>query len=287
VIAGVVLGLLDTMAIVENHTARAAKPPAGREVLVTSPSLVRLARRASSTVRTMRREERQHPRERPYRLLICDDHAVLTDALERVIRDDPDLELVASSVRSADEAVEICRRSSPDVVLMDLTLGPGMTGLDATRAIVETCPLTRVIIVTGHADEHLLVDAVEAGASGFLSKTEGAAAVLDAAKAAARGESLFDTRSLVTTMLRVGQERQADRIVASALDALTPRESEVLRLLTEGLRNEEIAVRLHVSPHTAQTHVGNILAKLGVRSRGEAVAFSLRHRSRERFSPPG
>jgi DNA-binding NarL/FixJ family response regulator len=214
------------------------------------------------------------------RILICDDHRVLTDALVMVVEADRELEMVAPPVHSTQEALEICRRSPPDVVLMDVSFEGGPSGLEATRQIRDACPSTSVVIMTAHHDERLLVDAVEAGAAAYLSKTEGVDAVLSAAKSAARGEVLFDARDLALAIARVSRERESGRTAQRLLDSLTDREREILDLLTEGLRNEELAARLFISPFTVQTHVSNILGKLGVRSKAEAVAFALKHAPR-------
>ena len=115
---------------------------------------------------------------RPVRLLICDDHRVLTDALATVVGLDEGLELVGAPVHDAQSAIDLCAEQLPDVVLMDIELKGGMSGIEATRKIKETSPATKVIIMTAHDDDRLLVDAVEAGASGFLSKDEAAQELL-------------------------------------------------------------------------------------------------------------
>jgi DNA-binding NarL/FixJ family response regulator len=208
---------------------------------------------------------------------VCDDHRVLTEALEIVLERDDELEMMASPVHTPEEAIEICRREHPDVVVMDISFEGSMTGLDATRRITELSAGTGVLIVTAHHDDALMLEAAEAGASGYLSKSQGVKAVLAAAKAVARGEVLFDAAMLSELMSRVSKEREATRIAEARLNQLTAREREILGLLITGLRNEEIAERLFISPFTAQTHVSNILGKLGVRSKTEAVAFVLGH----------
>jgi DNA-binding NarL/FixJ family response regulator len=208
---------------------------------------------------------------------VCDDHRVLTEALEIVLERDDELEMMASPVHTPEEAIEICRREHPDVVVMDISFEGSMTGLDATRRITELSAGTGVLIVTAHHDDALMLEAAEAGASGYLSKSQGVKAVLAAAKAVARGEVLFDAAMLSELMSRVSKEREATRMAEARLNQLTAREREILGLLITGLRNEEIAERLFISPFTAQTHVSNILGKLGVRSKTEAVAFVLGH----------
>ncbi len=213
----------------------------------------------------------------PITLLICDDHKVLTDALAMVVERDPALRMVAPPVHAPDQAVELCREHRPDVVLMDVVFKGSMNGIEATRSIKEVSPATKVVIMTAHQEDRLLVEAVEAGASGFLGKDEAADEVLAAAKAAADGEVLIDPTTLTRLLHQVAKEREARRDAQALLDELTLREHEILQLLAEGMRNEGIAQKLFISPQTVQTHVRNLLAKLGVHSKLEAVAFAVRH----------
>jgi len=211
-------------------------------------------------------------------LLICDDHKILTDALSMVVKLDPELEMVAPPVHTAEEAVGLAEHHLPDVVLMDIVFkGGGISGIDATRMIKEASPATKVVIMTAHDDERLLVDAVEAGASGFLSKDEAAQEVLSAAKAAADGEVLIDPGTLTRLLAQVEQEREEQRDAMTLLNDLTEREREILQLLAQGMRNDDIATQLFISPQTVQTHVRNILGKLRVHSKLEAVAFAVKH----------
>jgi DNA-binding NarL/FixJ family response regulator len=148
---------------------------------------------------------------RPVTLLICDDHRVLTDALAIVVGLDDGLELVAPPSQDPQSAIALCAEFLPDVVLMDVDLKAEMSGIDATRAIKENSPATKVIIMTAHDDDRLLVDAVEAGASGFLSKDDAAQEVLTAVKAAADGEVLIDPATLARLLPQVAREREMKR----------------------------------------------------------------------------
>jgi len=211
-------------------------------------------------------------------LLLCDDHKVLTDALATVVGLDDGLMLVAPPVHSAEEAIRLAEEHLPDVVLMDIVFkGGGMSGIEATRRIKEASPSTNVVIMTAHDDDRLLVEAVEAGASGFLSKDEAAEDLLAAAKSAADGEVLIDPATLTRLLARVSRQRQEERAALRLLGDLTEREREILRLLAKGMRNDDIAKELFISPQTVQTHVRNILGKLRVHSKLEAVAFAVRH----------
>jgi len=214
----------------------------------------------------------------PVSLLICDDHKILTDALATVVGLDDELDMVTPPVHTPEEAIGLAEEHLPNVVLMDIVFkGDGMTGIEATRRIKEASPSTKVVIMTAHDEDRLLVEAVEAGASGFLSKDEAAEEVLAAAKSAADGEVLIDPATLTRLLAQVAREREEKRDALALLNDLTEREREILGLLAEGMRNDEIAAKLYISPQTVQTHVRNILGKLRVHSKLEAVAFAVRH----------
>lgn len=211
-------------------------------------------------------------------LLICDDHKILTDALSAMVGLDDQLALVAPPVHTAEEAIPLAQEQLPDVVLMDIMFkGGGMGGIEATRKIKEASPSTKVVVMTAHNEDRLLVEAVEAGASGFLSKDEAAEEVLSAVKAAAEGEVLIDPVTLTRLLAQVAREREEQRDALKLIGDLTEREREILQLLAEGKRNDDIASQLFISPQTVQTHVRNILGKLRVHSKLEAVAFAVKH----------
>jgi len=206
-------------------------------------------------------------------LLICDDHKLLTDALATVVGLDEELHLIAPPVNTPEEAIRLAEEHLPNVVLMDIVFkGDGMSGIDATRRIKEASPSTNVVIMTAHDDERLLVEAVEAGASGFLSKDEAAVEIL-----AADGEVLIDPATLTRLLAQVARQREEQRDALVLLDDLTDREREILGLLAQGKRNDDIARELYISPQTVQTHVRNILGKLRVHSKLEAVSFAVKH----------
>jgi DNA-binding NarL/FixJ family response regulator len=210
--------------------------------------------------------------------VICDDHKILTDALAMMVERQGDLRLVAPPVHDPERAIELSREHGPDVVLMDLEFkGTATTGIDATRRIKDLSPSTKVVIMTAHDDERLLVDAVEAGASGFLGKDEAADEVLAAVRSAAEGESLIDPTLLARLLHQVTREREQRREIQAMFAALTEREWEILRMLATGMRNDDIAATLFISPQTVQTHVRNVLGKLQVHSKLEAVALAVKH----------
>ena len=216
----------------------------------------------------------------PVRLLICDDHRILTDTLRTVIEEDGGIDLIAPPVQTPEEAFRLVRERPPDVILMDIEFRGSMSGIEATRRVKELAPQAKVVVMTAHEDERLLVEAIEAGASGFLRKTEGVDELIGALKAAAAGEILVDPQALARMLPLMAREREVRREASERLATLSEREREVLALLTQGLRNEAIAQRLGISPQTVQTHVRNILGKLEVHSKLEAVAFAVRHGGR-------
>lgn len=209
------------------------------------------------------------------RVLLCDDHRILSDALAMLIRMDPGMDLVTDPVDTAELAVAAAVEHSPDVVLMDVELRGPTTGLEATRRIRQLCPSTHVVVMSGSGDpDRLLVGAIEAGASGFLPKTEAASDILGAVRGAACGEALIDATTLARVLRRIATGREARRDVDERVGRLTEREREMLQLLAEGRSNDQIAAQLVISGHTVQTHVRNILSKLVVHSKLEAVALA-------------
>jgi DNA-binding NarL/FixJ family response regulator len=215
---------------------------------------------------------------RTIRLLIADDHRLLTDSLAMVVESADGIELVTDPVDDPAVAIDLVRAHRPDVVLMDVGFkGSLMNGFDATRRIKELNPTTNVIIMTASDDESALVQGVEAGAAGFLNKTEAVDEVLAAVRGAAEGEVLIDPGLLSRALQHVARDREVRRQAEQLLGQLTERELEVLALLARGIRNDGIADQLFISQQTVQTHVRNILAKLRVHSKLEAVSFAVRH----------
>lgn len=210
------------------------------------------------------------------RLLICDDHRLLTDALVSIVSTDPGLELVADPVDNGLDAVLLCQAHQPDVVMMDIDLAGEINGIEATRRIRAVSPASRVVVVSGHQRRTVLVEAIEAGAAGFLDKNTAVDDLLATVRAAAAGEVLVDPAVLANLLPQLAAERQSTRSAQTRLARLTAREREVLGLMMSGCRTDEIAARLFISPPTVRTHAQNILAKLEVHSQLEAVALAAR-----------
>jgi DNA-binding NarL/FixJ family response regulator len=209
-------------------------------------------------------------------VVVCDDDVVLTDALALAVSFSADIDMYAA-VHTAREAVDACSRFQPDVCLIDIHLGADLTGLDATRRLRTASPTTKIIIVSGDKSDEAILGSIEAGAVGHVHKSDGLQAVISAIRQVADGESLIDHGRLPALLERTSRERARRAEVELRMVGLTKRERAVLSLLGEGAGNNEIADTLYISQRTVETHVQNLLRKLGVHSRLEAVAIALRH----------
>jgi two-component system, NarL family, response regulator LiaR len=203
----------------------------------------------------------------PIRVLIVDDHNVVRQGLRMFLGTDPELEIIGEA-RDGAEALQLALQYSPDVVLMDLVM-PGMDGISATAAIRRETPNTEVVALTSVLDDHSVVDAVRAGAIGYLLKDTDAQELRRAIKAAAAGQVQLSPQAAARLLLEV---RTPEKI----REPLTVRETEVLQLLAAGKANKEIAQALNISEQTVKTHVSHILDKLGVPSRTQAALYAMR-----------
>jgi len=208
------------------------------------------------------------------RVLFVEDHRLLADALSALVAREPDIEVVGIAGTVAD--AKAMSRERLDVVLMDYHLPDG-TGAEATRAIKARWPAARIVMVTALTDDETVLESIQAGADGYLTKDRAAEDVVQAVRAAYAGETLLPRTVIVEIARRVAlaRERGDERRI---VEPLTPRELEVLRALTEGLSAPEICDHLFIAPNTLRTHVQNIMGKLRVHSKLEAVAFALRYR---------
>jgi len=202
------------------------------------------------------------------RVLVVDDHEVLASSLAQVLDTEPDL-LSVGVAGSLKSAAALIRTTAPDVLLLDHRLPDG-DGVAAIGRLRELRPSMAIVVLTASPAEHLMVAAVEAGVSGFLSKTRSLAEVTSAVRAAAVGEAVISPEMLARLLPRLGG---TGRVGATAL---TEREREILGFIAEGLTNAAIAERLVVSVNTVRNHVANLLAKLGARSKLEALSIAIR-----------
>jgi len=205
----------------------------------------------------------------PVRIIVADDHVVVRTGFAALLETQPDFTVVGTA-SDGEQAVRMSRELSPDVVLMDVRM-PVMDGIEATRQLSEG-PRPRVLILTTFDLDQYVYDALCAGASGFLLKDVTAERLFDAVRVIAAGEALLApavTRRLISEFARL--RPRPDGAPAPALGTLTPRETQVLRLVAEGLSNPEIAARLVVTEETVKTHVSRMLSKLGLRDRTQAV----------------
>ena len=205
------------------------------------------------------------------RVLVADDQRVVREGLTMVLGLLPGIEVVGAAA-DGDEALALAGRLDPDIVLMDLRM-PRRDGVEATRLLRERHPGIRVVVLTTYSDDRSVIDALRAGARGYLTKDAGGAEIREALL------RVLDDQAVIDPAV---QHHLIDAIAnpppAPALpDGLTPREAEVLTHIAGGLSNAEIAERLFISEGTVKTHVNHLLAKIGARDRAQAVAYAYRH----------
>ena len=215
----------------------------------------------------------------PIRILITDDHGVIRAGLRALLAGIPEIEVVGE----ASDGLDVLRKTAglkPDIVLMDLSM-PNMGGIEATRRLSQLDPKVRVLILTVHEDEGLLKEVVRAGAAGYIIKRAVEDELIHAIRVVARGD-MYVHPSLTRNLLQPSSSTLSS--IDSAVEELTTREVEVLRLLVRGYTNRQIADRLKISPRTAEGHRANLSAKLGLRSRVELVEYAEKHRLMDQSS---
>jgi DNA-binding NarL/FixJ family response regulator len=203
------------------------------------------------------------------KLLIADDHGIVRGGLRALLDRQPDMEVVAEAADGAAALVQAlaCR---PDVAILDVGM-PKLTGLQVARELRAQAPEMKVLILSMHDDERYLFEALKAGASGYVLKSEAGDDLVDAVRAVARGES-FLTNAAERSLIRAWMADDA----TGPVEPLTPREQEVLKLIAEAHTNKEIGEILHLSAKTVESHRGNLLRKLGMRDRVELVRYAIR-----------
>jgi len=206
------------------------------------------------------------------RLLLVDDHEVVRIGLRTLLNNEPDMEVVGEAGTVA-EAIRMCDQLRPDVVLLDVRLPDG-SGIDACRIICRQCH-GQALILTSYADDDLVVEAVNAGAAGYVLKQIGGEELLRAIRAVGAGDAVLDPQITSRVLKRFRQLERSSS--ASAFRDLSEREMQVLRLVAEGKSNAEIGKELHLSPTTVRNHVSTILSKLGFSNRIEAAIYAVRN----------
>ena len=212
------------------------------------------------------------------KVLIADDQRVVREGLTLVLGLMPDVEIVGTA-HDGEQALALAEQLQPDVVLMDLRM-PRCDGVEATRRLAAAGMPTKVVVLTTYADDHSVIQALRAGASGFLTKDATSSQIADALQAAIRGEAAIDPavqHHLVNAIARTAPLEWTPPDQARLPDGLTPREATVLTLIAEGLSNAEIAKRLTVSETTVKSHINHLYGKTGARDRAQAVAYAFRH----------
>jgi DNA-binding NarL/FixJ family response regulator len=202
------------------------------------------------------------------RVLLVDDHQLVRAGLESLLDTVSDMTVVGAAADGID-AVDLAARTEPDVVLMDLSM-PGLDGVEATRQIVGARPETFVVVLTSFSDRERILDALDAGAVGYLLKDAEPSELLRGIRAAARGESPLDPRAARTVL--------GARIERRAVRDLTDREREVLALVAKGLANKQIARSLGISERTVKAHLTSVFQRIGVTDRTSAALWAQRHR---------
>ena len=207
------------------------------------------------------------------RVVLADDHVVLRAGLRALLEAEMGIEVVGEA-STGDEAVDLVRELKPTIVVMDLSM-PGSGGLEATRRIVALELDTRVLVLTMHAEEEYLVPVLEAGASGYLTKTTADRSLIEAIRIVARGE-VFLPPHATNLLLREYKAAGSRDAAPDRLHQLSTREQEVLALTAEGYSSKEIGEKLFISPKTVDTYRSRIMEKLGLNHRAELVRFALR-----------
>ncbi|AJE42908.1 response regulator transcription factor [Streptomyces nodosus] len=208
----------------------------------------------------------------PARVVVADDQTVVREGIVMLLGLLPGVEVVGAA-GDGEEAVKLVAELAPDVVLMDLRM-PRCDGVEATRRIRSEYPGTQVVVLTTFADDDSLFPALRAGARGYLTKDAGGEEIVRAVRSVLCGDAGLSPSIQRRLLERLSEPERGARPAVEAPDGLTARETEVLVLIAEGLTNQEIARRLHVSTATVKTHINNLFAKTGLKDRAQAVRYA-------------
>ncbi len=207
------------------------------------------------------------------RVVLADDHALFRQGVRRLLEGAGDLEVVGEA-ESGEQTVRVVEEAAPDIVLLDVAM-PHLSGIDAARMIKTASPRTGIIMLTVHADEEFLFEAIKAGAMGYLLKDCTPDELIRAIRVVHGGEGLLAPTMAAKVMREFARSREAKDLAVVHLP-LTEREIEILQLVAAGLANKEIAHRLSISERTVKNHLSNIMEKLHVNSRTQAAVYALR-----------
>jgi len=207
------------------------------------------------------------------RIILADDHPLLRQALRNVLERQSDFEVIAEA-SDGEEAVKLATELIPDVVIIDISM-PKLNGLEATKKIKDSHPMTAVLVLTVHSDNEHILSLLQAGAGGYLTKSVYGDEVINAVRAVVSGETVL-CPTVSKQILKYAFEHIAQPVALDTGDRLSARELEILRLLAKGISNKDIALRLGLSLRTVKGYLGNLFLKLKVASRTEAVIAGLR-----------
>lgn len=212
----------------------------------------------------------------PLRLLLADDHEIVRKGLRSVLEAQRDCEVVGEAADGR-QAIALVKELSPDIVILDISM-PLLNGLEATRQILKIRPQTKVLILTMHESDPLIRDVLDAGARGYILKTDAGRDLVSAVESLRRNKTFFTSRvsQMILDGFLKGDSRPADSETGGI--RLTPRQREIVQLLAEGKSSKEVAVALDLSVKTAETHRANIMRKLDCHSVSEVVRYAIRNK---------
>jgi two-component system, NarL family, response regulator DevR len=206
------------------------------------------------------------------RLLVIDDHEMVREGLKAMLTAEPDFDIVGDAA-NAEQAYELIQRLHPDVILLDVRL-PGVSGIEICQTVAERYPEIAVIIVTTFTDEKLVAQCIQAGARGFIVKDIERFALKSSIRAVARGEAAIDSKAAVAVLAQLRRSPQVEQVVSS--EQLSPQQIVILRMVAQGLSSREIATHLYLSENTVKGYVQEILHRLNVKNRTEAVMVAVK-----------
>ena len=216
------------------------------------------------------------------RILIVDDHEVVRTGIKTLLENEKEFSVIAEADNAAD-AIKLAQAHQPDVIVMDIRLTGGMSGIEACEQIVNMLPDTKILMLTSYAEDELVKDAIRAGAVGYVLKRVGGRELVESIRAIAHGDAVVAPAMTKTLLNEVRHAAEVEE--ASVFSELTPQEMRILALMVEGQTNREIAQKLYLGEGTVRNYVGNILSKLNVSNRAEAAVFAVKHHI-DRYIPP-